>query len=175
MTLSNLKTFRLYLGGVQGVGKTTIAKQIIKKYPKIVHYSTSEILINYFHVKNRKELEKISINQKTREQIFLKMYSMYPFLILDGHFKLTTKDKQNFNLFFFIDASNKTILSRRMKDKTRVRSKDLSIIKQEKEKELCRIKNLGIKPIYIKNEGDIKETLEKIEKKLTTTRHFIDT
>lgn len=162
--MSILTTFRIYLGGVQGVGKTTLAKKIIKKYPNMVHCSSSEILMDHFQIKDRKTLEKISINQKERDIIFLNFYIKHRFLILDGHFKLTTLDKKIFNLFFFIDALDETILLRRQIDSTRERLAELPAIKQERRKELLCAKKFMIKPINIINEGNVTKIAEKMEK-----------
>lgn len=158
-----MTVFKIYLGGVQGVGKTTLAKIIAKDYAGMRHFSTSEILMDYFQVKNRKSLENIKISQELRNEIFANFYPRYCSIILDGHFKLAEIDKTFFNLFFFVDASNEIILSRRKQDKTRPRALELLCIEQEKGKELNLAYDFGINPVHIINEGNIAEAVTKIK------------
>lgn len=152
---------RIYLGGIQGVGKTSIAKMLVAQYPELVHYSTSEVLMKYFGVVERKDLEKISVSQVKRDKIFSQLCKNNPNLILDGHFKLATNDSRFFDFFFFIDAPDKIIIERRQKDKTRQRSISM-LLGEERRKELSAAKRFGIDPIIIFNSGDLQKTISEI-------------
>jgi adenylate kinase len=160
------KTIKIYFGGVQGVGKTTLARKLIEN-SSFVHYSTSDVLMQHFRVNDRKDLEKITIDQELRDKIFLEFYLKYPNLILDGHFKLSTFDDIFFNFFFFIDAPSSVILGRRKSDHYRERPSrfsSLEDIEEEKKRELFSARNFGIEPIVILNDDAIDKVVARIKR-----------
>jgi len=160
------QSIRIYLGGVQGVGKTTLAQKLVAENSLLVHYSTSTVLMEYFGVNSRNDLEKIAIDQELRNKILMEFYLKNPNLILDGHFKLTTFDADYFDLFFFIDAPNSVILNRKKQDGSRIRLTEFSSLKdieEEKQRELLSAKIFGIEPIVILNEGNIDSVVAKIK------------
>jgi len=152
---------RIYLGGVQGVGKSSIAKMLIVHHPEMVHYSTSEILMKHFGVAEREDLEKISISQAKRDEIFSLFYENNPNLILDGHFKLAMQDSTFFDFFFFIDAPDELIIERRQKDKIRKRATN-ALLADERAKELSAAKESDIAPIIIINSGTLQKAVSEI-------------
>lgn len=160
---------RIYLGGIQGVGKTSIAKMLVAQHPELVHYSTSEVLMKYFGVVERKDLEKIPISQAKRDKVFSLLYEENSNLILDGHFKLAMHDSKSFDFFFFIDAPDKIIIERRQKDKTRQRLMNV-LLSDERRKELSAAKKFGINPIIIFNSGDLQKAVSEINAVIGTIR-----
>ena len=157
------QAIKIYFGGVQGVGKTALADRLMKDFPLLEHYSTSEILMDYFGVGGRMELEKIVISQEQRDRILAEFYLNHPNMILDGHFKLATIDLGFFDFFFFIDASDETIIKRRMLDKSRIRSGRALTITEEREEELFFAKKFGVTPIVVINEDYIDAVVTEIK------------
>ncbi len=157
---------KIYLSGVQGVGKTVIARSIVEQVEKIgiemSHFSTSEVLMRHYRVSNRQELEGVNIPQDKRGSIFEQIYRNHEHLILDGNFRLSSQDPEIFDYFIFLDASDEEILDRRSADQSRERNLAIDSIQKSRREELSRIRENNIACTMIHNIGNIHEVTTEI-------------
>jgi len=181
----------LYIGGVPGVGKSTIIKKLKDKLAqekiKTGVITGAPILRKLAQLKNIEELRQLS--EEERKRLRPKMYNIIysilkknpnTFWIFDGHFcyfdwngkkfgirSIQSWDKKLMTGIIILIAKPKTILLRRIKDKRPDRKLTLNFIKKElkKESEIAKLQAIKLqKPlIFIANEnGEAEKNSEKI-------------
>lgn len=162
---------RVYLGGAQGVGKTSIAKLFVDRNPKYSRCSGSELLMSICGVATRKELE--NIDKRTHEYAesvgYVNHVRNFENLIVDGHFELNELQVNCFKFFVYITCPATLVVNRIEKDETRKRNSDYAYIENDLKRHLQRIedfkKRYSRAPLYVfNNKGSIEKTVEKLEK-----------
>lgn len=83
-----------FIGGIHGVGKTTLCNYVSKKY-NIEHLSASTLIANYKNKPfNSLFIEGMDENQDILVKIVKSTLDKNKIYLLDGHFYLLNKDKQ---------------------------------------------------------------------------------
>lgn len=135
------KPIRIYLGGINGVGKTTVSKNLSDLGFKVIRGSS--ILLNYFCLSMQKELETLSkkSKQEVMENIVPAILKSEEKVVFDAHFiglTINGYDKSSLNKniatqvthLVHLSAAPEIIFDRRVKDlKNRERIIDLDLIK----------------------------------------------
>lgn len=83
----------IFVGGVHGVGKTTLCKSVCTKFD-VIHYSASELIKRYSHIEFplNARVENIDRNQEALINAINEYLSRSIIYLLDGHFCLLNKD-----------------------------------------------------------------------------------
>jgi len=181
----------LYIGGIPGVGKSTIIRSLeikaAKENIKVEKMAGTPILCKLAGLKTAEALRRLS--EEKREKLRPRMYDIIhetlrqkpdTLWIFDGHFcyfdwngkefgtrPIQSWDKELMMGIIVLTARPETILSRRMKDRRPDRKLSLDFIKKEikKEAEIAKLQAETLeKPlIFIANEdGKAGENAEKI-------------
>lgn len=89
----------IFIGGIHGVGKTTLCKVLAEKY-KLVSYSASDLIRRYNSncIGEGKQVRDVVNNQKVLLDAVNKYINKNESALLDGHFTLINKD----NSFEFV-------------------------------------------------------------------------
>lgn len=83
-----------FIGGIHGVGKTTLCDYISKKY-NISHFSASTLISNYKKTPFKSLfIESIGENQHILIKMITALFDKNKNYLLDGHFYLLNKNKQ---------------------------------------------------------------------------------
>lgn len=181
----------LYIGGVPGVGKSTVISSLLTKAIQekieIEKMTSAPILCELAGLKTTGELRRLS--EEKREKLRSKMYDIIHDIlrqkpdtlwIFDGHFcyfdwsgkkfgvrPIQSWDRELMIGIIVLTARPETILSRRMADKRPDRKLSFNFIKKEIEKEIeiAKFQAASLKKpiIFIANEnGEAEENAEKI-------------
>jgi len=177
--MNTTKRISIYLGGINGVGKTTIAKLLQNK--GFSHIQCSNILLNYFELKEQKELENIPQKKKqyVMEKIIPKEIRKYTKVVIDAHYvtplkngkyytkSLNSKLAHEVNYLIHLTAPPTLILNRRIRDlSNRARDLNISNICRDQLESINVAQNLSKKHsvplIAIGNNSNPKITVNKI-------------
>ncbi|MEA3378884.1 MAG: AAA family ATPase [Nanoarchaeota archaeon] len=156
---------RIYIGGVGGVGKTAISKEFIKNHKEFKHLPGSEIMMTACEVNSRKELSELDLEYKLEIENtkYVEVVKEHPFLIVDGHCRLTKAQADCFDIFVYMVANAETIKQRR-KEKGR---RNCSGIEADIKEYNKRVENLktqhDIKIHKLKNEGITEYAVKSLE------------
>jgi len=155
-----MNEFRIYISGVGGVGKTTIAQKLARRH-HMKYFSGSWIMMKLCRVNSREELSGMS---KKRKMIVEKMeYPLFVIrnrrVIIDGHCELFPEQAKCFDGFIFLTAPADIIKARRQQRGDRRREEYRLRVRKTEQK--CRIKFTTVSNI-----GSITKTCELIEKAL---------
>lgn len=161
------KTLRIYIGGVGGVGKTTIGEELAKRH-QMEYFPGSRIMMALCGVNSREALSGVSKKKKTALE--KKEYPCFvmknPRVIIDGHCQLLPKQAKCFDRFIFLEAPKETIKLRR-KQRGR-RHTDLRIIQREQKEYKERVfkteRECGIQFVIVSNAGTVNETCDSMKK-----------
>lgn len=166
-----MKRFRIYIGGVGGVGKTTVGQELARRH-QMKHFSGSQIMMQICGVNSREELSHIpkkqkNVIEKTEYSHFL---VRHPRVIVDGHCELLSEQARCFDGFIFLTAPAKIIRDRRWQRKERERDVNIQTIRMEQKDYQKRVskteQGCGIKFMVVVNIDNISKTCEIIEKNL---------
>ncbi|HUU18176.1 MAG TPA: ATP-binding protein [Sedimentisphaerales bacterium] len=83
----------IFIGGVHGIGKTTLCKSVCTKF-NVIHHSASKLITKYSHIKlpSNMRVENINRNQDALIQAINKYLDTNKNYLLDGHFCLLDQD-----------------------------------------------------------------------------------
>lgn len=166
-----MSTFRIYIGGVGGVGKTTIARELAHGHG-MRYFSGSQIMVSLCGVSSKEELSIMSEEEKiaVRRFKYPSFVTRNQRVIIDGHCELLPEEAGCFDAFVFLTASAKIIGNRRKNKGDGRRSTDLKTILMEQKEYRRRSReieqNCGIKFVVVSNAGSTTKTCELIEKGL---------
>lgn len=139
---------RIYIGGPNGVGKTTLAREVAKLDPTYRTLSGSEVMMKACGVGTREELMYLDPEFKAKIEAtkYVEVVMAFPNLIMDGHFVLCREQMECFDRFILMVADPRRILELRIADHTRRRELQLEDIRRDLE---LHIERAGIfKAIY---------------------------
>jgi len=166
-----MNEFRIYISGVGGVGKTTIAQKLARRH-HMKYFSGSWIMMKLCRVNSREELSGMS---KKRKMIVEKMeYPLFVIrnrrVIIDGHCELFPEQAKCFDGFIFLTAPADIIKARRQQRGDRRRDTNVQMIAIEQKEYRLRVRKTEqkcrIKFTTVSNIGSITKTCELIEKAL---------
>ena len=83
----------IFIGGVHGIGKTTLCKSVCSKF-NVIHYSASELITKYSHIEfpSNRRIENINRSQDALIRAINKDLDNNKNYLLDGHFCLLDQD-----------------------------------------------------------------------------------
>ena len=81
---------KIYIGGNNGVGKSTLAKLFVQENELFKQFFSSEVIMKTHNLKSREEMKCIEINN----DLIGRFYSQFDNLIVDGHFYLKDYEKK---------------------------------------------------------------------------------
>ena len=83
----------IFIGGVHGIGKTTLCKSVCSKF-NVIHHSASELITRYSHIEfqSNARVENINRNQDALISAIGKYLSTKKEYLLDGHFCLLDQE-----------------------------------------------------------------------------------
>ena len=166
-----MKKFRIYIGGIGGVGKTAVGQELARRH-QMKHLSGSQIMMELCGVDSREELSRVPKEQKMAiEKIeYPHFATQYPRVIIDGHCDLLPEQAECFDGFVFLTAPAKIIKIRREQRKGRQRDVGIRTIRTEQNEYQQRVskteQECRIKFVTVSNVGSIDETCGLIEKVL---------
>lgn len=180
------------IGGVPGVGKTTIIEAIQKAaegrgFP-VDRIKGADYLLDILGVKNYDELRRLpeAVREAARPEMYRRMYKddaadAGVVRLRDAHYSLWEGEEGSFSYFpifpedrqqtaalVCICASPEIILERRMKDGGKRTDRAVSIVKIKEELrvelETCReqARSLGLEPIIINNDGRLDDSCREL-------------
>ncbi|MDP2755930.1 MAG: AAA family ATPase [Nitrospirota bacterium] len=164
-----MKKFRIYIGGVGGVGKTVIGQELAHRN-KMEHFSGSWIMMKLCNTNSREGLSEMPTTKK--ELIEKVSYPNFVIkkrrIIVDGHCGLLLEQVKCFDKFIFLTAPAEIIKYRRKQREEQRRNVDTqTILREQKEYEL-KISKIeqehGVEFIRFANIANINKTCELIEK-----------
>lgn len=145
-------TLRIYVGGVNGVGKTALCKLLSKHY-RLEYLMGSDMLLKHLKLKKQSQLHKLSEKEKIKlaKKIIAPKISDAKRVVFDTHFFVSIGNRTEENLFLdeyknlfdfliLITAKPQVILGRRKLDfPKRERELNLSriIADQQKSQEIA--------------------------------------
>jgi adenylate kinase len=157
-----------FVGGIHGVGKSTICKQICREL-KINYLSASDVL-QWEKIKldyKDKKVDDIILTQDRLINGLTSLIDVNEFYLLDGHFCLLNKDNEIFNIptetFQVISPMSLTVITGNIEDiKGRLETRDktlysLSLLQMMQDREIEHATNLSKllnKPIAIGSQND---------------------
>ncbi len=163
---TNNNGIRIYIGGPQGVGKTTLIKELSKKY-NVPCYTSSQVFMNYLNI-DRKALEAVDeTNPELITEVFTDFYNKNKNFILDGHFQLANSaTPDTFTACIFLYAPFDIILQRKKLDQQRIRHDNNTAqdIGAEMYKKLVRACKFSNKVFILNNNDETKNSLVNLEK-----------
>lgn len=171
---------RIYLTGINGVGKTTVGK-LLERRAEMKYIQASKVLLDALGLRHQYELHNLPREEKldTLESKLLKYFERYPKLVLDSHLVVYCGNKLEYifrefyvphiTVLINLIARPETIRDRRLQDKRdRLKSTDLKEIVRELELSIKTASEVSQKyniPLFtISNDGDINETIDEILK-----------
>jgi adenylate kinase len=170
------------IGGIPGVGKTTIINEIVEKSSQlkipVVKIKGAEYLMNVLDVSSYDELRQIpeQVRAQARPEMYRRMYEddnkdPNTIRLRDAHYSLwqdesgfiqflsLEEDKKQMLSMVCLTASEDTILQRRRDDGRSDRNLDIDIIRRELIEESKSAKeqaeSLGINLVQVENIGEI--------------------
>lgn len=150
---------KIYIGGNNGVGKTTI----IKKFSKNNDYFAivgSELTTSITRL-----IPKTPETEDIITQMFKQEYLKHDNLIIDGHFYIGDAEKSCFDLFIIMTAKPEIVLERRLSNSEKNRETTMESVLKEEEKTITRAIKSGVQPIFVLyNNGNIEQTLSDLKK-----------
>lgn len=166
-----MNQLRIYIGGVGGVGKTTIARKLANKY-HMTYLTGSLIMMTLCGVHSREELSALPKDRVAfvRKMKYPSFVSQNKRVIVDGHCELFPEEAECFNLFIFLVAPARIIQKRRGQRKDNRRDTSLRTILAEqkiyRQKMKAIEKECKIKFMVVSNAGSVTRTCELIEDNL---------
>jgi len=174
------KPVRVFFGGINGVGKTTLASEFCSRN-KFEHVRASSVLMNSLKVRSQRELEEVPETLKTklmREELPL-LVSSLDFAVIDAHYivclgnvydlgSLNEKLAKSLTHLVHLVAEPRVILSRRAKEIEK-RARELDIAKIELDQNVSLLfseylaKKYDLPLIKVANQ-DINKALNAIER-----------
>jgi adenylate kinase len=165
----------IHVGGAKGVGKTTILKKLSRYFKKRTGEDISLITVSEFLSNlavsqfNKKWSDLTETERKTLREVAIQHFTSNEssVIILDSHY-IDLKDgkpidimpdefKRLIDIHVILEAKPEEILERRIKDGSKQRELDVSIIREEAEAEreaaLRIAKELGKPILFMKNEN----------------------
>ncbi|MCL5407895.1 MAG: adenylate kinase [Candidatus Thermoplasmatota archaeon] len=130
---------RVIIGGIPGVGKTTVLDELVREGYRVENYGDVMLkeAISREYAKNRDELRKLPVEeQKEIQKIAAEKLSQFDDVIIDTHFSVSTKDGYlpglpipvlnvlHPDLLISMEADPLDIFERRKNDPMRNRDKD---------------------------------------------------
>lgn len=162
---------RIYIFGPQGVGKTTISKQIADKFG-FSQFSSSDIMMKICGVENRNELKSLNgeFKRKQEDRYYLPFLENYEDIIVDGHGSLNEEQVRFFDLFICLECAPDVLYERRKKDLSRNdRELNMDSINMDlyQYMEKCQfLVESGITVHVIDNSEEIENAITDIENKI---------
>lgn len=151
---------KIYLGGVSGVGKTTIIRAFAVKHREYIALSGSEIIMEAYGLSDRSMIKNIVVEDTVLE----KAYSKHSDLIIDGHFFIGRAEQNSIDVFIFVISDVDTISRRRILDRSRERSTSIVDIRREMFETFQRAKQSNVSPVFVlDNNENIDVTLNKLD------------
>lgn len=177
------------IGGVPGVGKTTVINEIVEKSSRlglpVVRVKGAEYLMDILGVSTYEQLREISEQEraKARPEMYRRMYEEdlsdpNTIRLRDAHFSLwqngsgfvyfpvLEKDRKQMLSMVCLTAPDTTIYERRRNDGRSDRSLDSGVIQKELMMELKVAKeqaaSLGINFVQVENVGNVSEVCIKV-------------
>lgn len=152
---------KIYIGGNNGVGKSTLAQLFTEYNSEFAAFSSSKVIMDTHGLSSRKEIGEVRVDNL----LIAEFYSKYTNLIVDGHFYLGEYERNNFDIYIFMTAKPETILERRLSDSERIRDITMESVLKEEEKTIARAIKSGVQPIFVLyNNGNIEQTLSDLKK-----------
>jgi len=157
--------YRIYIGGVGGVGKTTTGELLAKRTGG-QHFAGSYIMMQLCQTPDRESLETYNPDRKEQieRELYPKFIRQYSRISVDGHCRLYEEQAKVFDQFFLLEAEPDKISHRRQNQGRR--STDLEQIIEELKDYKKRITALSsqyrIPLTVIPNNGSVEETVERI-------------
>jgi adenylate kinase len=130
---------RVIIGGIPGVGKTTVLDELVKEGFRVENYGDAMLkeAISLDYAKNRDELRKLPIEkQKEIQKIAAEKLSRFSDVIIDTHFSINTSggylpglpvsvlEALKPDLFISVEADPLEVFERRKNDPRRNRDRD---------------------------------------------------
>jgi adenylate kinase len=130
---------RVIIGGIPGVGKTTVLDELVKEGFRVENYGDAMLkeAISMDYAKNRDELRKLPIEkQKEIQKLAAEKLSRFKDVIIDTHFSINTNggylpglpvavlDALKPDLFISVEADPLEVFERRKNDPRRNRDRD---------------------------------------------------
>jgi adenylate kinase len=83
----------IFIGGVHGIGKTTLCRSICKKFD-VIHHSASELIKRHSHIEfaSNARVENIDRNQGVLINAINEYLETNKMYLMDGHFCLLNQD-----------------------------------------------------------------------------------
>lgn len=152
---------RIYIGGNNGVGKTTLLREFKKLHNEYEIFTSSQVVMQTHNLKSREEIKNIKVDNT----LLQKFYDGYNDMLLDAHFYLRECERTTMDLFIFMTAKPEIILNRRKQDNTRIRELTMESVIKEEQDTLNRIISSNIEPVFVlDNNLSIENTLKQLEK-----------
>ena len=152
---------KIYIGGNNGVGKTTLTNYFKLKHSEFATFSSSQVIMKTHHLNSREEMRGLQINNELLKEFYLP----YKNLLVDGHFYMRDYEKEAFDIFIFMTADPEKIAERRKNDVEREGREQgyESVIKEEKDT-INRIIESGVDPVFVlHNDENLDKTLSDLE------------
>lgn len=163
---SNNNEMRVYVGGPQGVGKTTLIKKLSERY-NIPCYTSSQVFMKYLNI-DKKTLESVDeTSEDLINEVFTDFYKKNKNFILDGHFQLANSaTPDTFTACIFLYAPLDIILQRKKLDQQRIRydNNNVQDIGAEMYKKLVRACKFSDKVFILNNSDEAQNSLVNLEK-----------
>lgn len=172
---------RIFVGGIQGVGKTTLLKGLAISHENRFQYATlSHDLLKKLGCQRRRELISIplSIKVKSIEECLLPLVNQFKQLIVDFHYLfdnsgtlqsglLTPESVKSFNYLVHIIAVPNLICDRRHSDSSRTRDTDMARIAETQVASILEATRLsqesGVPLLILPNNHSIETTISCFE------------
>ncbi|AND85553.1 AAA family ATPase [Clostridium tyrobutyricum] len=167
----------IFVGGIHGVGKTTLCEEISKKI-SLKHYSASELISNLKseNITKNKEVSNVRENQNILLESVDRYLNNEEYYLLDGHFCLLNRDENivevPFNTFrllglkaIIVLVDHESQILKRLVDRD-AKSYSIDFMKEFQKKEIYYAKEvairIGVRYKVINKTSDVNETLEFI-------------
>lgn len=157
---------RLYVGGAQGVGKTTVCRMLGQQAGVPVFHG-SEVLrdaAGLAHVDAIRSLRAETL-ESIRQAMYERLCRQHDTMVLEGHFLLRPNDIEAFDVLVLLAASPERVMARRQSDTTRARSTDLEEIRRDIAQTAARAHALvrfDRQLEVIVNDGDISRAVNRL-------------
>lgn len=130
---------RVIIGGISGVGKTTVMDELVKEGFRVENYGDAMLkeAISKGYARNRDELRKLPIDkQKEIQKLAAERLAQFKEVIIDTHFSISTTggylpglpvhvlDELHPDLLISVEADPLEIFERRKNDPRRNRDRD---------------------------------------------------
>lgn len=156
---------RIYVGGINGSGKSSVGRIIAENNRGIMAVSSSDLLLNYLGLTSREELRNMTEErlQEARERALPDYLRTHNDVIIDGHFNLTEDLTSLIDGFVFIEIPAER--AKEFREKETIlrpdRKIDISSIKEEISRYEQKVREQeikwGIKVKRIENNGSLSD------------------